>query len=83
MLCAKACVCRDYVVLKTKQVDVLKVSRQRLFCVVPYRLAMARAFVTMYQLLSFLFDRRSGAPEAELSVVVSPLVSLVVDQVLL
>ncbi len=28
-----------------------------------------------------MFDRRSGAPEAELSVVVSPLVSLVVDQV--
>ncbi len=42
---------------------------------------MPRAFVTMYQLLSFLFNRRSGAPEAELSVVVSPLVSLVVDQV--
>ncbi len=56
----KACVCRDYVVLKSKQVEVLKVSRQRLFCVVPYRLAiaMARAFVTMYQLLSFLFDHR-------------------------
>ncbi len=51
---------------------------------------MARAFVTMYQLLSFLFDHkicstiksgRIGAPEAELSVVVPPLVSLVVDQV--
>ncbi len=36
-----------------------------------------------YQLLPFLFDHkhgRIGAPEAELSVVVSPLVSLMIDQ---
>ncbi len=74
----KACVYRDYVVLKSKQVEVLevlKVSRQRLFCVVPYMLAMARVCVIMYQLLNH--KRGRIAPEAELSVVVS----LMVDQV--
>ncbi len=70
--------------LKSTQVEVLKVSRQKMFCVVPYRLATARAFVTMHQLLSLCLTIKCGrivTPEAELSVVVSPPVSLVVDQV--
>ncbi len=74
---AEAFVCRDYVVLKSEQVGVEGIKENTVL----YRLAMARAFVTMYQLVLFLFDHKRGRIGAELSVVVSPLVSLMVDLV--
>ncbi len=81
---AKACVCRDDVVLKSKQVEVLKVLYKGKDCFVWFPTGYGKSLC--YQLLPFLFDHklgRIGAPEAELSVVivVSPLVSLMVDQV--
>ncbi len=81
---AKACVCRDDVVLKSKQVEVLKVMYQGKDCFVWFPTGYGKSLC--YQLLPFLLDHkrgRIGAPQAELSVVivVSPLVSLMVDQV--
>ncbi len=78
---AKACVCLDDdIVLKNKQVEVLKsrgaVSRQRLFCVVLWQKPLLPASTVFV-------DHKRCRIGAELSVVivVSPLVSLMVDQV--
>ena len=78
---AKACVCLDDIVLKNKQVEVLKVLYQGKDCFVWFPTGYGKSLC--YQLLPFLFDHkrcRIGAPKSELSVVivVSPLVSLMV-----
>ena len=81
---AKACIGRDDLVLKSKQLEALKALYQGKDCFVWLPTGYGKSLC--YQLLPFLFDYKRGrinAPEADLSVVivVSPLVSLMVDQV--
>ena len=81
---ALACLNREDLVLKSKQREVLTALYEGKDCFVWFPTGYGKSLC--YQLLPFMYDFKRGkvgAPEVELSVVVviSPLVSLMVDQV--